>query len=470
VNTKRTLITGSIVAMAMLFSGCQFLDMNKIIKDWVEPAFEFDSQPPPGYKPIFVKTVKTMPAELPPGASVQIKSVDTRTPGTTKLQVHIVDENGAYYRSASPEQLKNMVCEVVEVVNGQEKVVANVKISEINEERVEPMALAMITDNSGSMGTKRATTVQDALEAFSRTTNAGDALAVVRYDNKVNVEVPLSKDMDIFRSELRHDGLTGYGGGTAILEGTAEGIRHLASEAGDYQTRYAVVFTDGMENASKITKEELIELSLKNRTPIIAVDFGARINKGYMRSLAEATGGSYYHIYLTDEFEPLFADIYRRTRNAYVIEYPTTDFGSHEVRVKVCVGKGSASDTATYDNQPQVGTIALIDVHFDVAKSTIRDESRGAIQEVVDLMNRYPSMTIELRGHTDSNNSTGDPQYNQKLSQARAEAVRDFMINAGIDGSRISAKGFGESVPVATNETAEGRQKNRRTEFVILSR
>ena len=469
-NTKRTLITGSIVAMAMLFSGCQFLDMNKIIKDWVEPAFEFDSQPPPGYKPIFVKTVKTMPAELPPGASVQIKSIDTRTPGTTKLQVHIVDENGAFYRSASPEQLKNMICEVVEVVNGKEKVVANVKISEINEERVEPMALAMITDNSGSMGTKRATTVQDALEAFSRTTNAGDALAVVRYDNKVNVEVPLSKDMDIFRSELRHDGLTGYGGGTAILEGTAEGIRHLASEAGDYQTRYAVVFTDGMENASKITKEQLIELSLKNRTPIIAVDFGARINEGYMRSLAEATGGSYYHIYLTDEFEPLFADIYRRTRNAYVIEYPTTDFGSHEVRVKVCVGKGSAADTATYDNQPQVGTIALIDVHFDVAKSTIRDESRGAIQEVVDLMNRYPSMTIELRGHTDSNNSTGDPQYNQKLSQARAEAVRDFMINAGINGSRISAKGFGESVPVATNETAEGRQKNRRTEFVILSR
>ena len=85
-------------------------------------------------------------------------------------------------------------------------------------------------------------------------------------------------------------------------------------------------------------------------------------------------------------------------------------------------------------------------------------------------MNRYPSMTIELRGHTDSNNSTGDPQYNQKLSQARAEAVRDAMIAAGIDGSRISAKGYGESVPVATNDTAEGRQKNRRTEFVILSR
>jgi outer membrane protein OmpA-like peptidoglycan-associated protein len=292
----------------------------------------------------------------------------------------------------------------------------------------------------------------------------------VRYDNKVNVEVNLTKDKAIFLNELRHDGLAGYGGGTAILEGTAEGIRHLASNASTYSERYAVVFTDGQENASKISREKLIELSLQNRTPIIAVDFGNRINEGYMRSLAEATGGSYYHIYLTDEFDLLFEDIYKRSRNAYVIEYPTKEFGTHKVRVKVCVGKGSASDTASYDNSPQVGTVALIDVHFDVAKSTIRDESKPAIKEVVDLMNRYPNMTIELQGHTDSTNSTGDPQYNQKLSQSRAEAVRDAMIASGIKASRIIAKGYGESMPVATNKTPEGRQKNRRTEFVILSR
>ena len=204
--------------IALVFSGCQYLDINKLVKDWVEPAFEFDTPPPPGYKPIFVKTVKPMPANLPAGASVQIKSVDTRSPGTTRLVVHVVDPDGTFYRSASPEQLSKMVCEVVEVVDGQERVVKNVKISELNEERVEPMALAMITDNSGSMGQKRAVTVQDALGEFAKTTNRGDALAAVRYDNKVNVEVPVTKDMEIFRSELRHDGLSGYGGGTAILD------------------------------------------------------------------------------------------------------------------------------------------------------------------------------------------------------------------------------------------------------------
>jgi len=456
---------------AMMFTGCELLDINKMIKDWIEPAFEFDTQPPPGYKPIFIKRIERMPADLPGGATVQIKSVDTRTPGITRLYVHIVDSTGTYYGNATPDQLKKLVCEIEETVNGQTRVIKDVNVTEINEQRTDPVALAMITDNSGSMGQKRAVTVQDALADFASTTDGRDALAVVRYDNKVNVEVPVTKDKGIFLSELRRDGLNGYGGGTAILDGTAEGIRHLAANAPEYQDRYAVVFTDGMENASKqVNKQQLIELSQQQQIPIIAVDFGARINEGYMRSLAEATGGSYYHIYLTEEFEPLFADIYRRTRNAYVIEYATPGYGSHDVRIKLCVGKGSASDTATYDNAPQVGSISLIDVQFDVAKSTIRPESRPAIQKVIDLMNQYPSMTVELRGHTDSTNSTGDPQYNQKLSQARAEAVRTAVVESGIKASRISAKGFGDSMPVATNTTPEGRQRNRRTEFVILSR
>jgi len=468
---KNTVIAGALVIIAAAFAGCSVIDLNKIIKDYVEPAFEFDIKPPDDYKPIFVKTVKDMPPDLPPDARVEIKSVDTRTPGMTRLQVHIVDSSGTFYKSASPEQLKNLVCEVVETVNGRERVVTNAVVRELSDVRSEPMALALITDNSGSMGQKRATTVQDAIANFAGTTSDRDALAVVRYDNKVNVEVPLTKNKSQFLSELKRDGLTGYGGGTAILDGTAAGIEHLTMNATDYTDRYAVVFTDGKENASKkYKKPQLIEYSLRSQIPIIAVDFGARINETYMRELADATGGSYYHIYMTEEFELLFADIYRRTRNAYVIEYPTTEYGSHTVRIKVCVGKGSAQDTATYDNSPQVGTVALIDVNFDIAKSTIRDESRPAIQEVIDLMNNYPSMTIELRGHTDSTNSTGDPQYNQKLSQSRAEAVREAIIAAGIKGSRITAKGYGESMPIATNTTPEGRQRNRRTEFVILSR
>lgn len=79
-------------------------------------------------------------------------------------------------------------------------------------------------------------------------------------------------------------------------------------------------------------------------------------------------------------------------------------------------------------------------------------------------------MKIELRGHTDAQNKTGDPEYNTKLSQKRADAVKEALVKRGIAADRITAFGYGESRPVADNNTEDGRSLNRRTEFVIISR
>jgi OOP family OmpA-OmpF porin len=74
-------------------------------------------------------------------------------------------------------------------------------------------------------------------------------------------------------------------------------------------------------------------------------------------------------------------------------------------------------------------------------------------------------MRIEVGGHTDN---VGNDAANQKLSEQRANAVREFLIAKGIDGTRIVAKGYGETKPIATNETEEGRAQNRRTEVTVL--
>jgi len=76
-------------------------------------------------------------------------------------------------------------------------------------------------------------------------------------------------------------------------------------------------------------------------------------------------------------------------------------------------------------------------------------------------------MKIEISGHTDSK---GSDEYNEKLSKARAGSVRDYMVNKGVMPDRIVAKGYGESVPVDTNDTDEGRQQNRRVEFKVLEK
>jgi len=111
--------------------------------------------------------------------------------------------------------------------------------------------------------------------------------------------------------------------------------------------------------------------------------------------------------------------------------------------------------------------IRLNNIFFDTGKSELRPESAPELDRLVVNLNENPKMVIEVQGHTDN---TGSKEINAKLSQDRADAVREYFISKGIEPDRIGSKGFGEGKPVATNDTDEGRQKNRRVEFVIVKK
>lgn len=112
-------------------------------------------------------------------------------------------------------------------------------------------------------------------------------------------------------------------------------------------------------------------------------------------------------------------------------------------------------------------TVRLNHIFFDFDKATLRPESFPELDRVVEFMKQNPTIQIEIGGHTDSMGSDG---YNQELSQGRAESVRTYLVDQGIDATRIVAMGYGESQPEATNETEEGRQTNRRVEFKVLEK
>jgi outer membrane protein OmpA-like peptidoglycan-associated protein/tetratricopeptide (TPR) repeat protein len=111
--------------------------------------------------------------------------------------------------------------------------------------------------------------------------------------------------------------------------------------------------------------------------------------------------------------------------------------------------------------------IILRNIFFDFDKASLRPESTAELERLIALLNEVSSMKIEISGHTDNK---GSDDYNQKLSQSRAKAVVDYLIAHGIDNKRLEFKGFGESQPIVENETEEGRQLNRRTEFKILQK
>ncbi|MBP8033258.1 MAG: OmpA family protein, partial [Bacteroidia bacterium] len=118
--------------------------------------------------------------------------------------------------------------------------------------------------------------------------------------------------------------------------------------------------------------------------------------------------------------------------------------------------------------QIEVGqSIILKNIFFDFDKATIRSESANELDRLIKLLTENPTLKIELGSHTDSK---GSDDYNQKLSQSRSQSVVTYLIGKGIASDRLVAKGYGETVPVATNDTDAGRQENRRTEFKILSK
>ena len=105
------------------------------------------------------------------------------------------------------------------------------------------------------------------------------------------------------------------------------------------------------------------------------------------------------------------------------------------------------------------------DILFDVDQAELKPGGQQQLARVADFLRNHPDRGVVVEGHTDS---TASDTYNLALSQRRANAVEDFLITQGVEPTRISARGYGEQLPIATNDTAAGRQQNRRVELVVL--
>lgn len=114
---------------------------------------------------------------------------------------------------------------------------------------------------------------------------------------------------------------------------------------------------------------------------------------------------------------------------------------------------------------PRKGSITLEGVAFEVNSARLTADSRAVLEGVGADLKKYPRLRIELQGHTDS---SGSDQYNLKLSQQRAEAVRTHLVEQGVPEAQLVARGYGEAQPIDNNATAEGREKNRRVVMFVV--
>lgn len=428
----------------------------------------FDQVPPLDYDPVYLKSTKTIDS-TPIGPRLQISRIDPFRSGKAKFFIHLIDTNGFFLRNASGLDWKDIWCEAYEITNGVEKKIDNFRLTESDPMKRKPISFAIVMDHSGSMGEERAINVQKAVADFIMKKKDDDGITLIKYDEQVVVESPLEQDKSRLVTVLKQNGLEGYGGWTATGDAIVRGVDELKNAPTDNE-KVVLVFTDGLDNKSKTSIDSVIAYAVSNNTIVCGFDYGFNVDPDYMSKIVKNTQGIYNHIYGTEEFEFVFQDIYNRFEHYYLFEYEPSGYGIHTIKLKICLPETTLVAEAEFDNTPPVGATTLLNVYFDTDKSTIKKSSLYAVDHVAELMKAFPRMKIELRGHTDSSNRTGDPDYNKKLSQRRADAVKKALEKQGIDAARITAVGFGEDVPVASNETKEGMAKNRRTEFVVLAK
>jgi OmpA-OmpF porin, OOP family len=150
--------------------------------------------------------------------------------------------------------------------------------------------------------------------------------------------------------------------------------------------------------------------------------------------------------------------------DVYTIQYLNFVEEKEYSEIEIDNGEGTMEGQLTVQMESNSTETYELDLHFETAKATLKAESFPLLDRLASQMKLKPTVMIEVAGHTDSD---GEEAANLTLSQARANAVKTYLTNKGITATRIATKGFGESKPVADNETPAGKAKNRRTELRV---
>jgi outer membrane protein OmpA-like peptidoglycan-associated protein len=224
--------------------------------------------------------------------------------------------------------------------------------------------------------------------------------------------------------------------------------------------------------------------------PIAAIPLGKRFSiwgtfqPGFYTALADEaltdssfgfSTGAGLNIFVTDNFSlgpwGRYNRLYQRIHGTHDAKYVTFGIG-----LTYWLGRAEeapppppppAAPKAAAPTPPVTKKVVPRAVYFDFDKSNIRPDARATLDEAVRILKAEPGQIVIAEGHTDSK---GTDQYNEALSLRRARAVRDYLIKGGIPANDIKVEGFGESKPVASNETDEGRQQNRRVELRLMGK
>jgi outer membrane protein OmpA-like peptidoglycan-associated protein len=249
------------------------------------------------------------------------------------------------------------------------------------------------------------------------------------------------------------DGAAATGGGDAA---TPPAGKRPPSDAGEFQVNEA-------DKGSRPGQGKLKATDTEAAVRFFVVDK----KKGPLEGIVISLTSPSKQVYYTQETDKDgFAEVLVPIGQTYDLVY--LSLGRRNVAAKVEVKSQPRLNlklTMRYEREEIEKPFILDDVQFTTGNAVLTPESHARLDELVEYMTHKPTSTIQISGHTDN---VGKKAVNKKLSQQRADAVRDYLVSKGIDASRIKSVGYGDEKPIAPNDTPDGRRKNRRIEAIAI--
>ncbi|HYF04313.1 MAG TPA: OmpA family protein [Patescibacteria group bacterium] len=433
-----------------------------------------DSRVPRDTMPLLIKTTSIDSVNTQHLRTDIWKIESNDYPQEIRLYARVFDSTGSFVTNMAMPYApnNNYWTRIHETLKRRAVDIDSFSVREFGENDSIPYSIMLTVDYSGSMNGVLEE-IHEGTEIFINLKKDYDRIGISTFNKDYLVKVPMQTSKTELLQRFRDTREAGFGMYSGMYNAIDSSVKILKDQPPG-MPRVLVIFTDGEDNYSTARAGDIFKIAKEADVHIFSVGFGYT-NDTTLQNLAHYTGGRFYRAQTKDQLIAIFKDIYRSLRSFYLVSYrPPIYDGKHEVRLAVKAprrddtlfanGQYDASSLTPFTLEGSAFTKAIL---FDFKMATIKLESMPIIEQIADQLLQYPRIRLEIQGHTDN---IGQEATNQKLSEARAQAVVDALVARGIEEKRLRPRGFGFSQPIAPNDTEENRQKNRRTEFKIIAK
>jgi VWFA-related protein len=399
----------------------------------------------------------------PERVNVTLRSVDASRFPEVSVILDARDTSGAYFPNLRKSDLQ---------IYQDGRLMKIESLTRVSAENSMPVDIAFVIDQTGSMRQEVNEVKTNIAEFTLRLARKGVdyQLGLVTFSDFVERKYNFTSDVNQFIGWI--DNLVIGGGGDDnenALQGMEAAVKQLNWRKNSQ--RIIILITDAMfhqkgdkaDGQTDYTTQSMAAYLVFNNVQLFAITPPDIDN---YRTLTEATNGKRFNI--IEDFSSILDVFSEAFTSLHAAKYRVDDQVPPEnITLEI---RNSQNELVLSERVPIIDVdkkFVLENILFDFNKATLSNVYNPTLHNMLGMMRTYPTVEIEIRGHTDM---VGSDEYNFTLSEARARAVKKYLTDFGISGDRITCRGMGKSHPIAPNDTELGRRLNRRTEIVITKK